>query len=390
MVEQDSQEVGGASRATDLIADFHARHEAWRRQGENLERLRADARAAAALEAAAILTSTRGEIRRIVVDARQRLLDLTAQLQAITDQANAHSDAEQSEDVPYSVVQARRDLARLLTDMRPELADLEAQSQQFAAAPPLPQAASPQPPTLEPEPEPMLDVDFDEVEHDAALAAIAPLFEKELDKMLEADRAKEGAEVTRPQIVVPQAVGPHPVASASPASSPTSPAPHSGMRGSVMLLALVGLTLLGGAGWWASGYLRGGDGLAPAMASIPNIARTNPAWQADGIPTLTASLVALPTSGSARSTSAAPDAVSLDVEVQRTAWVESAVDDGAPQTKTFAAGESFRLLGARGISITVRDAGALVVSLNGGPRGPLGPDGQVLTRHFMPGDAVSP
>ena len=44
MDEHDSREHAG-SRATDLIADFHARHEAWRRQGENLERLRADARA---------------------------------------------------------------------------------------------------------------------------------------------------------------------------------------------------------------------------------------------------------------------------------------------------------------------------------------------------------
>jgi hypothetical protein len=385
MGETDSQEIGGAPRATDLIADFHARREAWRRQGENLERLRADARAAAALEAAAILTSTRGEIRRVVGDARRRLLELTAQLQAITEQSNGQGDDEQTEDVPYSVVQARRDLARLLTDMRPELDDLEAQSQEFSAAPPLP----PSQPTLEPEPEPVLDVEFDDVEHDAALAAIAPLFEKELDKMLEADRAKAVPEATGSHIAVPQVVGSQPVAPVSPASS-TSPAPHSGMRGSIVLLALVGLTVLGGVGWWASGYLRGGDGLAPPIAAIPNVARGNPAWQADGIPTLTASLVALPTSGSVRSVSTTPDAVSLDVEVRRTAWVESAVDDGTPQTKTFEAGESFRLLGARGISITVRDAGALVVSLNGGPRSPLGPDGQVLTRHFMPGDAVSP
>ena len=207
--------------------------------------------------------------------------------------------------------------------------------------------------------------------------------------MLEADRVPM-PDLTRPRVVAPQAgveepFGHQVVTPASPAAAPSS-----GMRGSVMLLALVGLTVLGGAGWWASGYIRGGDGLARAIASIPQVQRDNAPWEADGIPTLSASLVALPTSGTVRPAVNTATAISLDVEVRRTAWVECVVDGGATETRTFEAGDSFRLQGARGISITVRDAGALFVSLNGGPRGPLGPDGQVLTRHFMPGDAVSP
>jgi hypothetical protein len=132
------------------------------------------------------------------------------------------------------------------------------------------------------------------------------------------------------------------------------------------------------------------EGLAPPLAAIPQTPQTTTAWQTEAMPTLTASLVALPTPATVRSAMTAPNAVSLTVELRRSAWVEYIVDGGVPMSRTFEAGETFQLLGNRGISITVRDAGAVVVSLNGGPRGPLGPDGQILSRHFLPGHAVSP
>jgi RodZ C-terminal domain len=367
MDEHDPLEHAG-SRATDLIADFHARHEAWRRQGENLERLRADARAAAAVEAAAILTAARGDVRRIIVDARRALLVLTAQLQAITQGSGGQADDDSShqgsgEDVPYSVLQARRDLARLLSDMRPELDDLTAQTEQFDE----PQVSVSAPVAAEPVLVPAVEIN--DVEHDAALAAIAPLFEHELD----VDRVAED---------VP----------AAPAAGHTPAGPRSGLRfgirGTAIVVAVLGMTVLGGGGWWLSRYVRA-EGLAPPLASIPR-AQTPEWWQTEAMPTLTASLVALPAAATVRSAMTAPNAVSLDVEMRRAAWVECVVDGGLPISRTFQAGETFQLLGNRGISITVRDAGAVVVSLNGGPRGPLGPDGQVLSRHFMPGDAVSP
>jgi hypothetical protein len=369
MAEQDLPDYAAATRATDLIADFHARHEAWRRQGENLERLRADARTAAAVEAAAILTTARGDIRRIIVDARRALLVLTAQLQAITQQPGGQADDESSdegsgENVPYSVLQARRDLARLLTDMRPELDDLTAQTEQFAEPPVSISAPAAAEPPLVPA------VEINDVEHDAALAAIAPLFEHELD----GDRVVEDLPAAPAVVHVPAG-------------------PKSGLRfdsrGTAIVVAVLGLTVLGGGGWWLSGYVRA-EGLAPPLASIPRAQTTPEWWQTEAMPTLTASLVALPTAATVRSAITAPNAVSLDVELRRAAWVECVVDGGLPMSRTFQAGETFQLLGNRGISITVRDAGAVVVSLNGGPRGPLGPDGQILSRHFMPGDAVSP
>jgi hypothetical protein len=371
MDDHDSPEHAG-SRATDLIADFHARHEAWRRQGENLERLRADARAAAAVEAAAILTTARGDIRRVIVDARRALLVLTAQLQAITQQPGGQADEESNhhvsgEDVPYSVLQARRDLSRLLTDMRPELDELTVQTQQFTG----PQVSRSAPVAAEPALVPAVEING--VEHDAALAAIAPLFEHEHE--LEVDQVAEELPATP-----------------APGRAPVGPKSglRFGIRGTAIVVAVFSVTVLGGAGWWLSGYVRA-EGLAPPLASIPRAPQATPAWwQTEAMPTLTASLVALPTAATVRSAITATSAVSLDVELRRAAWVECVVDGGLPMSRMFQVGETFQLLGNRGISITVRDAGAVVVSLNGGPRGPLGPDGQVLSRHFMPGDAVSP
>jgi hypothetical protein len=270
MDEQDPQPPAGASRATDLIADFHARHEAWRRQGENLERLRADARAAAAVEAAAILTTARGDIRRVIVDARRALLVLTAQLQAITQQGGAQGDQDagegaSSDDVPYSVLQARRDLSRLLTDMRPDLDELTAQTQQFAE-PHVSEPAAIAPPTV-----PAVAINV--VEHDAALAAIAPLFEREL----ETDRVAEE---------VPAVSSPGPV--------PTAAQPgRFGLRGTAILLAVIGVTMLGGAGWWLSDAYKSDD-LTRTVASIPPAGGVKPAWLNDQVPTIKATLIGVP------------------------------------------------------------------------------------------------
>lgn len=363
MTDPNSQDVEAtsASRATDLIADFHARHEAWRRQGQNLAKLRADARAAAGREASAILTAARADIRRVVVDARRALLVLTAQLQAITEQPAAHVEHEQNDDVPESVLQARRDLQRLLADMRPELDEVAAQVQQFtspdaAAEPTVSSSIDPVPPAGDVDHGPVLSAlasSFSEVAHDDHTAGVA----------------------------VPSSGGGDHHAASRP-----------GKAGVVTVVALGAAILLGAGGWWLSGFV-GSQDLAPPLAFIPRAPRIAPSWLNEQIPTLTASLIALPSTqgadlpaAGASSTTAAPTTLSLDVEVRRAAWVQSSVDSGVPTSRMFQSGETFRLLGARGISIAVRDAGAVVVSLNGGPRTPLGPDGQVVTRHFSAGD----
>jgi hypothetical protein len=106
------------------------------------------------------------------------------------------------------VLQARRDLARLLSDMRPELDELTTQTRQFAEPP----VSAPVEAPLEAEPVFVPAVEINEVEHDAALAAIAPLFEHEL-------------EVDRTAAVMPAA----PAAAPVPAAPP--PGPRVGLRG---------------------------------------------------------------------------------------------------------------------------------------------------------------
>jgi hypothetical protein len=349
----DPASSSSPTRATDLIADFHARHDAWRRQGENLARLRADARAAAGREASAILTAARADIHRVVADARRALLVLTAQLQAINEQAG---EGEQEDAVSDSVQQARRDLQRLLADVRPDLDEITAHVQQFAE--PLPPPA----PVVEPVAAvPEVPV-VDEVEHEAALAAIAPLFEHE-------DSLPVGSAFPVPAPVL----APAPAL----AAREERETPRRGKAGVVTVLAVIAASVVGAGGWWFSGYVEGAEGLAPPLAAVPKAPRVTPSWADDRIPTLSASLVALP---------GAASALSLDIEVRREAWLESAIDSGAPTARVFRAGETVRLHGARGIAISVRDAGALVVSVNGGPRTPLGPDGQIVTRQFSASD----
>ena len=121
------------ARTTDLIADLHVRHDAWRRQGEDLARLHADAHAAAGREATAILASARDDISQVLVDARRALLVLTAQLHAIPESAHVRADPGSDGAVSESVLQARRDLQRLLADIRPELDEVAAQVGQCAS-----------------------------------------------------------------------------------------------------------------------------------------------------------------------------------------------------------------------------------------------------------------
>jgi hypothetical protein len=119
------------SSTNDLIADLHARHDAWRRQGEDLARLHADARAAAGREAAAIVAVARAEVSRIVEDARRALVVLTAQLHAIPEAARLRLDQGEDSLVPDSVLQAQRDLERLFDDVAPDLDEVTAQAAQF-------------------------------------------------------------------------------------------------------------------------------------------------------------------------------------------------------------------------------------------------------------------
>jgi len=367
-------------RATELIADFHQRHEAWRRQGQSLARLRADLRSAAGREAAAILASARADIRRIVVDARRALLVLTAQLEAIAEQAEVHGEAQDApadphadDHVPESVLQARRDLQRLLEDIRPELDEMASQAQLFSTA----------------------ALGVRTLFRTAAVEVATPSISSSVSPLPSSAGGRAPSGTSAATASAGHTEDDHDHASVEAleplrftAGDPRSRALH-GKHGMLAALALAAAILAGAGAWFLWGFVGGSADLTPPLASIPSAPRVKPAWQDDRIPTLTASLIAVPSTSfvdraaaGSPSTAGAPSTVSLDIEVQREAWVQSSVDNTAAAERVFRQGETLRLVGAHDVSIAARDAGAVIVSLNGGPPTRLGRDGQVVTRHF--------
>ncbi len=354
MSDRASQEVAAAAsaRATELVADFRARHEEWRRQAQALARLREDARAAAERDAIAILEAARADIRRILIDARRGLLVLATQLQAIgnpsefgleqqTSLGNASSAAAPSvaeeDDLSASVLQARRDLQRLLADTQ---------------APAVPNGS--------------------DGERDRGAA---PAMATESDEGRTASDDPHTA-------VVPQS------------ARDQQGIVHRHGKGVLTAFALMAGGVVAGTAWWLTGVVGATDALRAPAALIPRAPIVTPSYEPK-IPTLTASLIVMPPaivaeqpSATAPSAVAASGPLSLDIEARRSVWIRCSIDGGAATARTFKAGETSRMRGARSISILVGDAGAVAVSFNGGQRTVLGRDGQVLTRQFTVDDAT--
>jgi len=127
-------------------------------------------------------------------------------------------------------------------------------------------------------------------------------------------------------------------------------------------------------------------------ASLPSLPRPKaPSAPADDaeIPTLTASLIALPlptTEHAGSAPTAAPSGpLTLDVEVRRAVWMRVSIDDAPAAGRMFQPGAPLHFSAARTVAITVGDGGAVAVSMNGGPSAVVGRDGQVVNRRFAAG-----
>lgn len=96
--------------------------------------------------------------------------------------------------------------------------------------------------------------------------------------------------------------------------------------------------------------------------------------------------IAEPTPGTAEASpppAAEPQRVAVAIRAARKAWLRLGID-GALQPGGFIdAGEQRTLAGDREVEIRTADAGALLVSLNGGAEAPLGSNGAVLTRRWV-------
>lgn len=379
MSDRASQEVAAAAsaRATELVADFRARHEEWRRQAQGLARLREDARAAAERDAIAILEAARADIRRILIDARRGLLVLATQLQAIgnpsefglepqtslgTASSAAGTSVAEEGDLSASVLQARRDLQRLLAEMRPDLEELAAQVHPFAGPSGVGETTTHAPAVP----------NGSDAERDRGAASAMAA---------ESDEGRTASDDPH-TAVVPQS------------ARDQQGIVHRHGKGVLTAFALIAGGVVAGTAWWLTGVVGATDDLRAAAALIPRAPIVTPSYEPK-IPTLTASLIVMPPAIAAGQPSAtAPSAVagsgplSLDIEARRSVWIRCSIDGGAATARTFKAGETSRMRGARSISILVGDAGAVAVSFNGGQRTVLGRDGQVLTRQFTVDDAT--
>ena len=95
--------------------------------------------------------------------------------------------------------------------------------------------------------------------------------------------------------------------------------------------------------------------------------------------------------GSATATPAAapaPGTLALTIEARRSSWIRAQIDGKDELGKTYQAGETRHIYGARSVSIRAGDAGAVFVGLDGGTAKPLGPDGAPATKQFSA--AVTP
>lgn len=133
------------ARAAELIADFVARHDAWREQELTLARHRDEVRAAAEREAAALVAKARADIKRTLVDTRRALTMLETQLRAAGEPLQMQVPASEappttqlsatdSKTLADTVAAVRHDLHAAPTDARPELDDVATRWALFADA----------------------------------------------------------------------------------------------------------------------------------------------------------------------------------------------------------------------------------------------------------------
>ena len=321
----------GTSGVPSLINEYRAQEDAHRAQARELTRLQQEVFTTAAREASEIVSSARSEVRRVILQARRELLMLAAQVDVIGNMAT--DGATPAEGTPRTLSAARQDLRQVLHDASGEFQTVTDYSQALQAqtaqlqAPPVADVPA-EATTPPPQPEPWENI-----------------------------RARVASTRETPE-----------TETATPAAR--------GTRMFVVAFVMAGVAIVAGTLWWMS-RSRDGANIA-STTSQPSAAQ--PA-ASEPPPVVTAPPPAEP----------APTPVpSLSVEARRQAWVRLTQDGRVVFARLVQPGETFRITDAREVSIRSGDAGAVVVSVNGGEAMPLGRDGQVLTRSFVLNEAEQP
>jgi hypothetical protein len=74
--------------------------------------------------------------------------------------------------------------------------------------------------------------------------------------------------------------------------------------------------------------------------------------------------------------------LTIELTTIREVWIRSAVDGQSPSARLVATGETLTFEADQFVELRVGDAGAVTLRVNGEDRGPLGRDGEVLSRRF--------
>lgn len=382
MAGPDDQRPGAAGTPVpDLIERYRSRRDAWIAQADELARLRDEVRGSAEREAMEIVTAARRDVRRIVTEARRELLVLSAQVQAALGEAAAKADPTTllqkagitgGEDTTrfslppsseFGAESGESGVEDILKDMQ---ADVTALAEGVRALPI--QAESP--PRIgngsaEPAPPPP--------------RLVAPT---------------QSAPVTRPtQTPADEERTPSAAALAQAASRALLSSPYPGdavpvvpvrrVRAFVGASVAAGVLILLGTIWWLRGPaepVEPARSVAADTATPPKEPKDTPAVSAPAAAASSPSEQALPVRNAAATRSGN---LSVVVESLRDVWVRTTIDGREDQGRTFSAGEVVNVSADQSISLRVGDAGALVASVNGGEKRPLGRDGQVVTRQFV-------
>jgi vacuolar-type H+-ATPase subunit H len=175
---------------------------------------------------------------------------------------------------------------------------------------------------------------------------------------------------------------------------PKAPAAKAGAAGAVIAIGLVA--------WSAWGARERADqtdaaAMVPSAAPAASSASTGPAapttassgggsGRAGSLATKTD---VPPTRSVGRLTQAAPGLFTVVVEAVRPVWVRADTDGRRELARAVRAGERVELHAAREVILRAGDAGAVLASVNGGARAPLGADGTVITRRIAGPAATS-
>ena len=314
----------------ELIQLYRIEHALLLKHQEETDRRRAAVRAAGVQEASEILLSARQEIRRVLVQTRRELVELSAQLRAVGCETTLGRSMG-GDDFQVSVA---RDVRNVLRDARSELASLSDNAANLRPAGEEPRLLAPSVAT-EPRPEPAAADDF----------WSAPTHEA-------SSRAADDSSEELPATLAEQFIAHWRIAAVA-----------------FVILVVVATAIMA---------LRPSPGSTGSITQVPTLQGS----ATQGPPTNAAATGANGSLALDASARAGSEVLSLTLELRRSVWLRINADGAVDPGRTYQQGDRRTIQATREILLRAGDAGAVLVSLGDGAPVPLGPDGQVRTRRF--------